>query len=193
MMKILGLLNDLMQAIKEWLLNMVGTGTTTPTVYSVPVIINNDASRPCASFLFKSVHSRRSTVDGRSATEDSFAGGIVFLTEKTDLPVIINNDGPQTGNRQPETNEQHSIPRANDELAQKPGRKSDGPRWLVNDDLAACSSIVNGQLKFAGSRLTTHNSRLATRSSRLIAELIVYIFFPGKSSKNILKPVIVRA
>ncbi len=128
---------ELLPAGKNCLVNEVGTTTN---VYSVPLIINNDATRPYASFLF---------------TEGS-------------EPSMVNDQ--QTTNDKPQTtdNNKKETPAANDELGQKkPGSAEYGPHWLVNDDLAACGGVESDELRIKSYELRIMNDEWRVMSDGL--------------------------
>ena len=148
MMKILGLLTELLKRGRGFLSVPGFTGGVTTTVNPVPFHINNDPV--CAgSFLF-SVDSRESIVDGQKSEGEV--------------------DSPQSIVDSQKSNKKKNSPNINDELAQDAEQKRKNiPRWLVNDDLAAFSAVT-GYLLQAMRKIfnfQTHHSSLITDHSSL--------------------------
>jgi len=160
MMRILGLLGKVRQIVKRCLNYADFTGPITTTIVDpVPFIIYDDPNLK-GSFLF---------------AEEAAQSGV---------------SGQESANEQSQTtrDNQKIIPGVNDELAKEyhPQPSVDRPRWLVNDDLAACSSIANCQLPIVNcqseihnSQLTIHNNNSSTKPNKndAIRPFASFVFF----------------
>ena len=167
MMRILGLLGKVCQIVKRCLNYADFTGPiTTAMVDPIPFIIYDDPNVK-GSFLFVE-ESEESIVDSRES-------GVGSQESIGDKPQITANNKKQGAN-------------VNDELAIEyhPQPAIDKPRWLVNDDLAACTLIGNrqpaigdGQSAIHNSQFTIHNTTTDNSSTKPISN------DPGKSGSFI--------
>ncbi len=143
-----------MKIMQPELVTEVCTAHRGTTVNPVPSIIDNDARRPYASFLF---------------------------AEGSDSP-MVNGEWPMDDKKtQPIDDSKKEIPTVNDELGQKkPGSINEVPRWLVNDDLAACGGVESDesrrfavsscQLPVASCQLPVRNSVKAVAINKIFRE-----------------------